>query len=119
MKGLAILLLLCLTNDAHGHVEADDDGGLYVEELGERNDFISIEDPEDQMVKDDVFVIQPDRVKRQASSQPTSMEGGSGDFYDDDDDDYDAGLKAEGGMATIKFFCKLRMYCSQVFQTQI
>ena len=85
MKGLAILLLLCLTNDAHGHVGADDDGGLYVEELGERNDFISIEDPEDQMVKDDVFVIQPDRVKRQASSQPASTEGGSGDFYDDDE----------------------------------
>ena len=111
MKGLAILLLLCLANDGHGHAEADDDGGLYVEELGERNDFISIEDPEDQMVKDEVFVIQPDRVKRQASSQPTSTEdGGSGDFYDDDDDDeYDAGLRAEGGMATIKFFCKLRM----------
>ena len=105
MKWLAILMLLCL----NGHGQADDDGGLYVEELGERNDFISIEDPEDQMVKDDVFVIQPDRVKRQASSQQTSTEGGSGDFYDDDDDDYDAGLKTEGGMATIKFFCKLRM----------
>ena len=111
MNGLAVLLFLCLTNVAHGHVEDDDDGGLYVEELGERNDFISIEGPEDQMVKDDVFVIQPDRVKRQASSsQPTSrVEAGSGDFYDDDDDDYDAGLKPEGGMANIKFFCKLRM----------